>query len=287
MILKPGITMMHEHVRLDLSRIKHVDDTNLNCKEETIKEFKELYNLGVRNIIEVTNYGMGQEIDYINQVAKATDINIITSTGFYKDPFLPDYFVNKTIEELAAIMIDDLVNKNAKVIGEIGTSNNEWTENEHKLFNAVVIAQRKTNAVIYTHTTLGTLANQQADFFISENINPDKVVIGHVCLAKDLNSIKKLINKGFNVGFDTIGKNNYFPDESRAEFLKDLQDSNMIDHVVMSMDITRKSNMKYKGGIGYTYLFSYFIPLIKSYGITEESIIKILVDNPKRIFGEE
>lgn len=37
-------------------------------------------------------------------------INIISSTGFYKQPFLPDYIKTKTVDELASIMIDEIEN---------------------------------------------------------------------------------------------------------------------------------------------------------------------------------
>lgn len=81
-MLKEGITLIHEHTRIDLSRIKGDDDTNLNCKEATIKEFSELYDYGVRNIVDVTNMGMGRDPEYVREVAEKSGINIIQSTGF-------------------------------------------------------------------------------------------------------------------------------------------------------------------------------------------------------------
>ena len=54
-MLKDGYTLMHEHIFIDLSGIKKLDDCRLDCKNETIEEFKKLYENGVRNITEVTN----------------------------------------------------------------------------------------------------------------------------------------------------------------------------------------------------------------------------------------
>lgn len=101
-------------------------------------------------------------------------------------------------------------------------------------------------------------------------------------MCEDLDQIINIINLGFTVGFDTIGKNNYFPDEKRAEFIKVLQDKDLISNVVLSMDITRKSNLEYLGGIGYSYLIESFLPLLKSKGVSEESIEKMLITNPQR-----
>lgn len=290
-MLKEGVTLIHEHTRIDLSRIKGDDDTNLNCKEATIKEFSELYDYGVRNIVDVTNMGMGRDPEYVREVAEKSGINIIQSTGFYKEPFLPDFVYDMDIDELSDLIAKEIeegiedTGIKAQVIGEIGTSKDKIEAMEEKIFMASIKAHKKTGAIISTHTSLGTMALDQADMFIKEGVDPAKVVIGHQDLCGNLDQIKKLINLGFYVSFDTVGKNNYFPDVTRAEYLLDLQENNMLDRIFFSMDITRKSNLKYKGGIGYTYLFTEFIPLIKKAGISQESIDKILIDNPRRIFG--
>lgn len=290
-MLKEGITLIHEHTTIDLSRIKGIDDTNLNCKDETIEEFKELYDLGVRNIIDVTACGMGRNVDYVNEVAEKSKINIIQSTGFYKEPFLPDFVYEYTVEELKEFMVNEIqngidgTNTKAGVIGEIGTSKDSFEEMEKKVFEAAIKAHLETGTIISTHTSLGTMAREQAKLFIERGVNPKKVIIGHQDLSEDLEQIKYLINEGFWVAFDTIGKNNYVLDTEKIKFLVDLQENNMLDSIVMSMDITRKSNMKYMGGIGYTYLFTDFVPMMKEAGITDESINKIFVENPKKIFG--
>lgn len=290
-MLKDGLTLIHEHTTIDLSRIKNIDDTNLNCKEETIEEFKELYEkYGVRNIIDVTACGMGRNVEYVNEVIEKTGINIIQATGFYKEPFLPEFVYEYTIEELADFMVAEIENgidgteTKAQVIGEIGTSKDSFEEMEKKVFEAAIIAHKKTNTVISTHTSLGTMAREQAALFKERGVDPKKVIIGHQDLSEDLDQIKFLINEGFWVAFDTIGKNNYVLDTEKIKFLVDLQENNMLDSIVISLDITRKSNMKYQGGIGYTYLFTDFIPMMKEAGITDESIKKMLYENPMKIF---
>lgn len=290
-ILKPGLTLIHEHTTIDLSRIKGDDDTNLNCFEETIAEFKELYDFGVRNIIDVTAAGMGRNIQYVKEVAQQSEINIVNATGFYKEPFLPDFVYDFTIEQLAEYMVNEITvgientDIKAGVIGEIGTSKDVFEETEKKVFEAAVLAHKQTDAIISTHTSLGTMALEQAQFFIERNVDPKKVIIGHQDLCEDLDQIKKLIDLGFNVAFDTIGKNNYFPDTERVKFLVDLQAEGKLESISLSLDITRKTNMKYLGGIGYTYLFTDFIPMLKEAGITDESLDLMLNKNAQRIFG--
>ena len=68
--------------------------------------------------------------------------------------------------------------------------------------------------------------------------------------------------------------------------LKEIEKRELIDRVFLSMDITRKSNMKYNGGIGYNYIFEVFIPKLREAGIKEVSIEKMLKTNPENMFSE-
>lgn len=289
MELKDGYTLMHEHVTIDLSGVKKDDDCRLDCFDETVKEFKRLYDYGVRNILEVTNMGMGRDPRYIREVEKASGIQIIMSTGFYKEPFLPDFVYRQTAEELADLAVKEITEGiddtgfKASVIGEFGTSKDQMTAMEEKVFEAMSLAAVRTNVPVTTHTTLGTMGARQADYLIAHGVKPEKIIIGHMDLSQDTDYILSVLEKGVNVGFDTVGKLNYCPDTFRVEALKRIADEGRLGQVVLSMDITRKSYMKYEGGIGYGYMFESFIPLLKENGFTQSQIDRLLVDNPKRI----
>ncbi|WP_028857205.1 phosphotriesterase family protein [Psychrilyobacter atlanticus] len=284
-------TMMHEHMFIDLSVIKKSDDCRLDCKEETIKELKELYKNGVRNIVEVTNIGIGRDIKYIQEVAKESGINILISTGYYKEPFLPKEVSTKTIEELAEKMIEEITigidgsEIKASIIGEIGTSKDKMTELEKKNFMASAIAHLKTGVPITTHTTLGTCGMEQVELFNKLGINLKKVIIGHLDLSGDEEYIELILKTGVNIEFDTIGKLSYLSDEIRADILTSLINKGWEEQIVLSMDITRKSHMQYLGGVGYNYLFDTFIPMLIERGVTKKSIEKLLRDNPNRILN--
>ena len=285
-----GYTMMHEHITIDLSGVKKDTDCQLDCYAETVAEFKKLYEYGVRRIVDVTNDGMGRNPQYVENVEKETGIRIVHSTGFYKEPFLPERVYGQTVQEMAAWMIGEIrqgIDGGAKpgMIGEIGTSKNTMTETEKKVFDASVIAARETGLPIYTHTTLGTYAPEQAAYFKATGLPMDRIVLGHLDLSGDLDYIRRVLDSGISIGFDTVGKNNYFPDAKRVEFLLALEAEGRLDQIVLSEDLTRKSHLKYKGGIGYGYLFETFIPMLKEAGLKQESLDKMLIHNPARILG--
>ena len=288
MPLVDGITFTHEHTTIDLSGVKQNDDCNLDCFEETIEEYKTLYKQGVRNVVDVTVTGMKQNPEYVNKVAEASGINIIQATGCYTERFLPEFVETETIEEIADRFINEIevgiagTTTKAEIIGEIGSSKNQMTPKETKVFEAAVIAHKKTGTPITTHTTLGTYGHEQVKFFKERQVDLSRVVIGHVDLSGDPDYVLHMLREGVYVEFDTIGKDNYMPDKTRLEILLAIQEAGFTDKVFLSLDITRKSNMKYLGGIGYSYLMDTFLPMLREGGIEESFIQKMLVDNPHK-----
>lgn len=290
MVLVDGITYMHEHTTIDLSRLKGDQETNLNCFEETIKEFMILYEKGVRNIIDVTNLDMRRNPEYVQKVANASGMNIIQATGFYQEKFLPEFVHDASIKDLASLMFREITEGiadtqiKAKIIGEIATSKNVMTPNEKKVFDASIITHKETGIPISTHTTLGTYGHEQVVYFKENKVDLEKVVIGHVDLTGDAEYVLKMLDQGVYVEFDTVGKENYQPDLLRINMLKEIELRGYIDKVFLSMDITRKSNLSYKGGIGYSYLLDKFVPLAIEMGVSKKFIDKMLIENPKRFF---
>lgn len=288
--MKNGITLMHEHVVLDLSKFKN-DDCNFDDFDSLIYEYKKLYDYGVRTIVDVTNIGMGRDVDYVQKVEKETGIQVISCTGFYQEKFFPNNMPSLSVDDLSEIMLRELTegidNKRiAQVIGEIGTSKNQITENEKKLFEAASKVSKKTGARITTHCTLGTMALEQIEIFKQQNIDLSMVTIGHLDLTGDIEYVLEVLRSGAYIAFDTIGKENYMSDQTRIDMLHRVVEAGYENKIFFSMDITRKSKLELNGGIGYKHLFEVFIPKCIESGITKQQIEGILIDNPKVFLGE-
>lgn len=287
------ITYMHEHVTIDLSKEKNNIDCKLDTFDITKEEFLKLKELGVTRVVDVSNVGIGRDVDYVMRMEEATGLDIYMSTGYYKEPFLPKEVEELSVEELAKKMIDDIEvgidgkTKCATFIGEIGTGFEVMTELEKKVFHAAAIAQKATGVFITTHTSLGKLGHEQLDFLESLGVDLNKVILGHVALSNDLDYIRSLLKRGAYIEFDTIGKNSYLPDETRVSFIKTLCNEGWSEKLLMSVDLTRRSHLKINGGIGYAYLIETFVPMLREAAVKERDLEKMLVENPKRILGVE
>lgn len=290
-VKKLGKTYIHEHIKLDLSGHKKDPDTNYDDTNEVMLELKEIKEKGIDSIVEVTNRGMGRDVLAMVELAEKTGLNIIASTGFYKEPFFPEYFYQLSDKELIQMLIKDIeegidgTGIKAHVLGEVGTSYNEIHAAEKRLFDIIGDVHLNTGKPIFTHTTLGTMALEQIQMLEEKKVNLEKVLIGHMDLNYNLEYHLRVADKGCYLGFDTIGKVNYQPDENRINLIKELVARGHENQIIISLDLTRKSHLKKYKGIGYSYLIDTFVPLLIKSGIKEETINKFLVQNPERLLS--
>jgi phosphotriesterase-related protein len=118
-------------------------------------------------------------------------------------------------------MIDEIVigidgtSLKAGIIAEIGSSEGMITEREAKVFKAAARAHNETGRPISTHTSFSTMGLEQLALLKRESVDLSRVVVGHCDLKDNLENILRMIDLGAYVQFDTIGKNNYYPDEKR------------------------------------------------------------------------
>ena len=284
------MTYMHEHLRIDLSGEKKDMDCLLDEFDHIRDELRDLAKKGLGRVVDMSCRGLGRDYAYLDRMEKETGIDVIVSTGFYKDPFLPSIVESSSIEALSRLMIQDIEKgaegsgRRARIIGEIGTSQNRMTPNEEKVFRAAALAHEKTGIPISTHTTLGTMGWEQLVLLKSLGVNPARIIIGHLDLADDEELILRVLDSGAYIEFDTIGKIKYLRDERRIAFIKTCCDRAYVKQLLLSMDITRRSHLKANGGIGYAYLLDSFLPRLMEAGVTESAIQDMLDHNPKRVF---
>ena len=285
-----GRVLMHEHLTIDLSGEKDAD-ANLDDDEAMINDLKLLKTAGIDTITDVTNLGMGRDIDRMAMISQKSGVNVVASTGFYKTPFFPDMVYEKSVRELSSFMIKEIVigidetGVKAGIIGEIGTSRDGFIDEEKKVLLAAARVHAETGIPITTHTTLGKLGLEQIALFEKNGVNLERVIIGHLDLNPDMDYYLRILEKGCYIGFDTIGKNNYQPDGIRVGNLYKLVEKGYGDRIVLSLDITRKSQMKKYGGYGHSYIVESFMPMLLRNGISQKDIDMMLIENPKRFFG--
>ncbi|EPL1120362.1 TPA: phosphotriesterase-related protein [Citrobacter freundii] len=285
-----GYTWVHEHLHIDLSGFKNNLDCRLDQYDLICQEMKDLRALGVSNIIEMTNRYMGRNPQFMLDLMRDTGINVVACTGYYQDAFFPEHVAARSVEQLAQEMVDEIVigidgtELKAGIIAEIGSSEGVITPLEEKVFIAAARAHIETGRPISTHTSFSTMGVEQLVLLQAHGVDLSRVTVGHCDLKDNLDNILRMIELGAYVQFDTIGKNNYYPDEKRIAMLHAIRDRGLLSHVMLSMDITRRSHLKANGGNGYDYLLTTFIPQLRQSGFSQADVDTMLRDNPSKFF---
>lgn len=285
-----GYTWVHEHLHIDLSGFKNNLDCRLDQYDLICQEMKDLRALGVSNIIEMTNRYMGRNPQFMLDLMRETGINVVACTGYYQDAFFPEHVAARSVEQLAQEMVDEIVigidgtELKAGIIAEIGSSEGVITPLEEKVFIAAARAHIETGRPISTHTSFSTMGVEQLVLLQAHGVDLSRVTVGHCDLKDNLANILRMIDLGAYVQFDTIGKNNYYPDEKRIGMLHELRNRGLLNRVMLSMDITRRSHLKANGGNGYDYLLTTFIPQLRQSGFSQADVDTMLRDNPSQFF---
>jgi phosphotriesterase-related protein len=286
-----GVCACHEHLYIDLSHVKKNSDTCLQNLDLVVEDLIDYRLYGGQAIVEMTNDGMGRDVKVLAEISRLLDLQIIASTGCYKDPYIPEDKMKWNRDQFAEWMIDEIENgidgTNIKpgVIGEIGSSYNEFKPIEIELFHGAIEASKATKLPLSTHTTLGTLALEQIELFVRENLPLNQVIIGHQDLNEQDEIVLEVLSSGAYVALDTIGKENYRSDEARIKSLLHFLEEGYEDQILLSSDLTRQSHLLSHGGQGYSVVLRKFIPALRERGVSEKTIEKLLIKNPQKAFS--
>lgn len=288
-----GVTSAHEHLSVDLGRIRGDASSTFSYSELVMSEMLRLRNAGVQSVIEVSCIDMGRNVRALERISKESGLNIVCATGFYLEVYHPQWLRDASVAQIEEVFrrefqegIEDTGIKPG-VIGEVAGEKTQITPSETKVMKAAAHVALEVGCAVTTHCQLGQMAPEQAELLSSEGMNLDKVVLGHLDLANDIDYYKRVLNTGVNIGFDTCGKVAYLSDEIRADNLATLVELGYAGQIVLSTDISKQSYMYANGGYGYTDVVDRIVPMIRERGVSEEAIYQMLVANPARIFDIE
>ena len=72
-------------------------------------------------------------------------------------------------------------------------------------------------------------------------------------------------------------------DAQRVHAIIALIEEGFLRQILVSSDIARKHRLWSYGGPGYAHILDNVAPLMRNKGMTEEQVLTLLVENPKRV----
>jgi phosphotriesterase-related protein len=276
------------------------DNLLLDDEELAIEEITRFKLAGGKSVVDVTNWGIGQDPHGMTRIARATGLNIIMGTGYYTmDSGCVEVLARKSEDEIRQDIINDIMvgtdNICAGIIGEIGADSWPLHEIEIKSLRAAVKAQRATGAGLTIHPgRFDESPLQIVDIVKSAGADMRRVIIEHIDrTAYTFETMVAIAKAGCMLEFDCFSMEGYYPtrygvfdipnDAQRVNYIIRLVEMGYLNQVLIATDTAMKSRLTVYGGPGYAHIPENVIPWMRAKGMSEEAIRTITEENPKRI----
>jgi phosphotriesterase-related protein len=294
-----GAILFHEHMSFDSSFFEKMRPANaprpatppprsyLENVDAVIDEVRATGKEGVSCIVDGGHADMGTSYTNLRTIAERSGVHIVASGGYYLQTTYPADVATKSEDELVDGLVRDAATERWGAFGEIGSSP-EMTADERKVFRVIGKTQRRTALPIFTHTSHASCkkcALEQLDILESVGTNPQNLCIGHLSDINDdprAETHKEIAKRGAFLGFDTVGHRLAQGDAKKVNLIKQVLDAGYEDHVLLSSDFAAEPETKFNGGAGYSSVTAVFVPKLRYAGVSEATLHKILVNNPKR-----
>ena len=298
-----GSTLFHEHLSLRYPLTKAMAEAQGRPVPATfsddvdlmIEETKLAAADGVACVVDGGHPDMDLDLSALKRIASESGVHIIASGGFYMQRNYPAEIATKSADQIADDLVRDAKVQRLGAFGEIGQQDGVPTADEKKVFTAVAKAQARTGLPVFTHNPyLGTqgppvpmdAALRQLDLLEAGGADIKHLAIGHVCCLADPTAEipKQLAKRGVFVGFDRVTQP-IVSDAQKVTTILAFLDAGYIDHLLLSSDFYSARSLKKNGGAGVAQAVTAFGPRLLKAGVSEASLRRVFVDNPKRFLA--
>jgi len=311
-----GPTLVHEHFYISYPG-DHLDPNDSfdrkNCIDTGIERVKQVQAQGIKTWVDPCPIDLGRDPEMMAEIAQATGIQIVCTTGFYEEHIgLPYYWRIRTVEEIAEFYLHEIENGIGKTGIKPGAikiaTGDPPTELEQKVVRAAARTAKQSGLTVITHCENSAGWDVQQDILEEEGVDLSRCLIGHQDQATDGSQVVKIAERGSFVGIDRVGYEILAPEDSRVSLVKALLDGGHKERLCLSQDhmcCLRSHKFPYPVPPGmeemadqlepivleqmygrpHDYLFTDFWPKLEAAGIERATFDSILTDNPRRLFG--
>jgi predicted metal-dependent phosphotriesterase family hydrolase len=284
-----GFILPHEHIMVGFiegGRLSNNDYDFNNVIETILPNLNVLKECGCSTFVDCTPQYLGRDAFILKELSIRSGLNIVTNTGFYKEPYLPAFTYDMSVVELAELWIKEAlcgIGSSGVLPGfiKIALNEGELIPIQIKILKAAAIASKATGLVIQCHTVGGVAISEAADILEEEKFDFDNFIWVHADTEMDLTYHKKLAAAGMWIEVDSVG---YRPYEEHIKLLKELIALGFENKLLISQDTGWYNIGEVNGGSirPYHKIFTEFIPLALKSGISKEMIDKFFVKNPAK-----
>lgn len=296
-----GNILAHQHMFVEFGTEEpsaYLDSTPEEVYAVIGPMIEEVKALGYDVFVDPTMEGVGRRPDIVKYVADTSGMPAMLVTGFYSDPFIPDWARTASVEEIKDWLLEELnegVGDTDVQAGWIKLSQS-WegiTADEMKLLEAACYAAQESNATVGSHILSGGTALAAIDAFEGFGCNAERFIWIHAPYTAFVEeggeeALLAAAEMGAYISLDFIGSQFWDPwvegntDERHLALLEKLIDAGYEDQIIIGTDTGWYDPGFPEGFVvePYNQIVDTFLPAMKAAGFSDELIQKLMHDNP-------
>jgi phosphotriesterase-related protein len=299
-----GRTLAHEHLRTSDEAVRDQWPGRYDEQEEhdiAVQAIAAAQEHGIKTIVDPTAMFLGRDVEFMAKVSEAAGVNVVACTGIYTYDHLPEYFANRSEDQIAEHFIDDIqvgIQGTAIKAAFLKCAADEpgVNANVEKVHRAVARASVQTGAPIIAHSRPASQTGpRQVEIFEQEGVDLSRVVIAHCGDTDDVDYIEGLLAKGVYVGLDRYGLNLFLPTAQRNPTTIELLRRGHVERLHISQDFCMtidyyppevRTVIEASDALdnwSLTMIFEHVFPVLREAGVLDDGVEEtLLVDNPRR-----
>jgi phosphotriesterase-related protein len=343
-----GLTSMHEHVLCDvgsyrteeadaLARMNGLDlpfdlenrgflaeqgffFSSSNCRLDDVpamtNELAEFKASGGESILELSCPGLRTDVEGIRDLAAATGVAVVVSTGLYIEPSWPADLASMDEAPLEDFMVAEIeegiggTGIQAGHIGELGVT--DLGPNQTRVLRAAARAAVRTGVAVTVHPGWDATSDGRRvlRLMTAEGLTPERIIIAHAdafftdhkrrrlilepnARALQIDYHLELLEAGANISIDCFGHawniavNDWVieSETDRLAGLVALVDAGYAAQIVLGTDTCFKMLTRRGGGLGYRHLTETVLPLLKTLGLPDKDMNTMTKLTPARLLS--
>jgi phosphotriesterase-related protein len=228
----------------------------------------------------------------------------VASTGYYTSGYRPESFVGASAQQLADGMIREATagfGATGLRAGIIKIALEDFGAGDRKLCQAAALTHHATGLAITTHVCSPQVRRATLDYLEGAGVPAERIVLGHADDNATLLELLGLVERGCSVLFTIWGIHTkerigwaypVLPRHHSAGLVAGLVAEGFGDRVMASIDYWagfqngQVTEYRYDTdwtGRDYLYLFGFVVDSLRTMGVPEAAIERMLRDNPRRM----
>lgn len=297
-----GPTAVHESLLSIVPGAEHAPDITIDRAEifdALAAKLREFRAAGGRTIVDSTGMFHGRRVVWLENLAKATGVNVIASTGMGPEEMLGGYFLTpqtnpptpwpaeKFADLFAREVTEGMVVPRVERRGPAGlvtttATRDGMTATDESLFRGAARAGLATGVPVSIRFGADALA--ELEVVLSEDLPADRVLVGDLD-RRDAPALE-VAERGAYVALDHVGLNDdegFLTDAERIELVVKLIDAGHGDRIILSSNAVGVAKGHEPYDLPFGYVLTTFLPQLVSAGVSGSDAARLYTDNPRAL----